>query len=95
MGGSGMSGPTVPVRIPTPLRSYTDVSQVDATGSTVIEVLDDLDRQFPGLKFRLVDEQGRLRKHMRIFVNTDVAIGLDQGLGPDDTVTLMQALSGG
>ncbi len=90
-----MSGPTVPVRIPTPLRSYTGASQVEAMGSTVIEVLDDLDRQFPGLKFRLIDEQGRLRKHMRIFVNTDVAIGLDQGLGPADTVTLMQALSGG
>ncbi len=90
-----MSGPTVPVRIPTPLRSYTGASQVEALGSTVIEVLDDLDRQFPGLKFRLIDEQGRLRKHMRIFVNTDVAIGLDQGLGPDDTITLMQALSGG
>lgn len=86
---------STPVRIPTPLRSYTGSSQVAATGATVIEVLDDLDRQFPGLKFRMIDEQGRLRKHMRIFVNNGVATGLDQTIGPDDTVTLMQALSGG
>lgn len=96
MSGPGPAAqPKVPVRIPTPLRSYTGGSQVEAMGSTVIELLDDLDRQFPGLKFRMIDEQGRLRKHMRIFVNTDVAVGLDQPLGPDDTVTLMQALSGG
>lgn len=96
-GATGMTGDAhrVPVRIPTPLRSYTGASRVAATGTTVIEVLDDLDRQFPGLKFRMIDEQGRLRKHMRIFVNTDVATSLDQTLNPDDTVTLMQALSGG
>lgn len=91
-----MSSPTpISVRIPTPLRSYTGGSQVEASGSNLAEVLDDLDRQFPGLRFRLIDEQGRLRPHMRIFVNKSVSTGLDQELGPDDTVTLMQALSGG
>ena len=55
----------------------------------------DLDRQFPGLRFRVVDEQGRLRQHMKVFVNEDVVRDLVTPLGPTDEVTLMQALSGG
>ena len=59
------------VRIPTPLRSYTgQASTVTAAGTTVAEVLADLDRQFPGIRFRVVDEQGRLRRHMKVFVKT-------------------------
>ena len=58
------------VRIPTPLRSYTGgASEVAAEGATLAELLLDLDRRHPGLRFRVVDEQGRLRQHMRIFVN--------------------------
>lgn len=84
------------VRIPTPLRSYTDqVANVEAEGTTVAEVLADLDRQFPGLRFRVVDEQGRLRRHMKVFVNEDVVRDLATPLDPTDEVTLMQALSGG
>jgi sulfur-carrier protein len=84
------------VRIPTPLRSYTaQVSRVEATGATIREVLDDLDRQFPGIRFRVVDEQGALRQHMRIFINEDTARDLDVQLTSTDEVTLMQGLSGG
>lgn len=84
------------VRIPTPLRSYTDqAANVEAEGTTVAEVLADLDRQFPGLRFRVVDEQGRLRRHMKVFVNEDVVRDLSTALDPADEVTLMQALSGG
>ena len=84
------------VRIPTPLRSYTaQAATVEAQGTTVAEVLADLDRQFPGLRFRVVDEQGRLRRHMKVFVNEDVVRDLSTPLGPADEVTLMQALSGG
>ena len=84
------------VRIPTPLRSYTDqAANVEAEGTTVAEVLADLDRQFPGLRFRVVDEQGRLRRHMKVFVNEDVVRDLSPALDPTDEVTLMQALSGG
>lgn len=84
------------VRIPTPLRSYTGQrSAVEADGSTVREVLDDLDRQFPGLRFRVVDEQGRLRKHMRVFVDQEVVRDLDVPVSGHAEVTLMQALSGG
>ncbi len=84
------------VRIPTPLRSYTDgASEVDADGATLAELLDDLDRRHPGLRFRVIDEQGRLRQHMRIFVNRAMEHDLDDPLVPTDEVVLMQALSGG
>ena len=84
------------VRIPTPLRSYTaQAATVDATGSTIDEMLQDLDRQFPGLRFRVVDEQHQLRQHMRVFVNNDMARDLATPIGPTDEITLMQALSGG
>jgi len=84
------------VRIPTPLRSYTaQAANVEAEGATVADVLADLDRQFPGLRFRVVDEQGRLRQHMKVFVNEDVVRDLATPLDPADEVTLMQALSGG
>jgi molybdopterin converting factor small subunit len=86
----------VEVRIPTPLRSYTDGrAVVDATGATVSAVLEDLDRQFPGLRFRVVDEQHRLRQHMKVFVNGDSVRDLTTGIAETDEVVLMQALSGG
>jgi sulfur-carrier protein len=84
------------VRIPTPLRSYTaQAAAVEAVGGTVDEVLVDLNRQFPGLRFRVVDEQGRLRSHMKVFVNKDLVRDLTTAVKADDEVTLMQALSGG
>lgn len=84
------------VRIPTPLRSYTgQAAAVDASGSTVDELLLDLDRQFPGLRFRMVDEQGRLREHMKVFVGSDLTRDLSTSLDGVAEVTLMQALSGG
>jgi molybdopterin synthase sulfur carrier subunit len=86
----------VKVRIPTPLRSYTaQAHAVEASGSTVDELLDDLDRQFPGIRFRMVDEQGRLREHMKVFVGNDMTRDLSTSLAGVLEVTLMQALSGG
>lgn len=84
------------VRIPTPLRSYTgQAAAVEAEGASVEEVLADLDSRFPGLRFRVVDEQGRLRPHMRVFVNEDAVRDLGTSLAAGDELTLMQALSGG
>ena len=84
------------VRIPTPLRSYTgQAAVVAAEGATVSEVLADLDHQFPGLRFRMVDEQGQLRPHMKVFVNEDAARDLATAVDPRDEITIMQALSGG
>ena len=87
------------VRIPSPLRSYTAGADspacVHARGDTLGEVLDDLDRQFPGIRFRVIDEQGRVRKHMRIFVNDEMCRELAVAVAETDEVTLLQALSGG
>jgi molybdopterin converting factor small subunit len=84
------------VGIPTPLRSYSGGSDcVDATGSTVAELLADLDRRHPGLRFRVVDEQGRLRPHVRVFFNRTIVRDLDVPVSDGDEVALMQALSGG
>ena len=84
------------VRIPTPLRSYTaQAANVEANGTNLDEILIDLDRQYPGLRFRVVDEQGKLRQHMRIFVNETIVRDLSSKVTDNDVITLMQALSGG
>ena len=83
------------VSIPAPLLSYTKQRHVAAAGPTLGAALEDLDRQFPGIRFRMVDEQDRVRPHMRIFVNGAQVFDLGQALGPADTVHIVQALSGG
>jgi len=84
------------VRIPTPLRSYTGgAANVTADGATVADVLADLDRQFPGIGFRVVDEQGRLREHMTVWLDGERCRDLSTPLEALDELVLMQALSGG
>ncbi len=84
------------VRIPTPLRSYTDQrATVEADGATLGELLHDLDRRYPGIRFRMVDEQGRVRRHMRVFLNGETADDLAVPISESDEVVIMQALSGG
>ncbi len=83
------------VLIPSALRSYTRATHVDGEGTTLDALLADLDRQFPGLRFRMVDEQDRLRPNMRIFVNGRSTDDLGQTLQPADAVAIVQALSGG
>ena len=84
------------VRIPDPLRSYTEQQAVvDADGTTVADVLADLDRRYPGIRFRMVDEQNRIRKHMKVFVNEEAVRDLDTAITDRDEITIMQALSGG
>ena len=83
------------VLMPSALRSYTRAPQVDAEGATLAALMDDLDRRYPGLRFRVVDEQGRLRANMRIFVNGLGVRDLQHALRPDDDVAIVLALSGG
>lgn len=84
------------MRIPTPLRSYTDGQKVvEGEGATVSEVLDDLDRRFPGIRFRMVDEQNRLRQHMNVWIGQDPVTDLATSVTAADEITIMQALSGG
>ena len=84
------------VGIPTPLRSYTGkAAEVEAEGATVRELLADLDRRHPGIRFRMIDEQDGIRPHVKIFVNRERVAGLEELLTPDDEVQILQALSGG
>lgn len=83
------------VQIPTPLLSYTGAREVLAEGATLTAVLADLERRFPGIRFRVVDEQGRLRPHVRFFAAGGQVFSLSQPLRRDDTLVIVQALSGG
>lgn len=83
------------VLIPSALRSYTERSQTDAQGSTLAELLVDLDRQYTGIRFRMVDEQDHIRRHIRIFINGEQTHDLAQPLAETDEVIIVQALSGG
>ena len=83
------------VLIPSALRSYTEQAQVEVSGATVAAVLDELDRLYPGIRFRMIDEQDRIRPHIRFFVNGDQLRELSQTLGAKDELVIVQALSGG
>ncbi|RPI40412.1 MAG: MoaD/ThiS family protein [Betaproteobacteria bacterium] len=83
------------VLIPSALRSYTESAEAQASGATLAEVVADLDRQYAGIRFRMVDEQDRIRAHIRVFVNGVQAGDLTQPLRAADEVVIVQALSGG
>ncbi len=83
------------VTIPSPLLSYTNRREVVAAGGTLAEVLQDLDRQFPGLRFRMIDEQDRIRPHMRVFLDGEELRDLAAPLDALRTLHIVQALSGG
>jgi molybdopterin synthase sulfur carrier subunit len=83
------------VTIPSPLLSYTGRREVEAAGRTVDEVLRDLDRQFPGLRFRMIDEQDCIRPHMRVFIDANESRDLAAKLPAGATLHIVQALSGG
>ena len=83
------------VLIPSPLHSYTGGPRVEAEGANLAALLADLDRRYPGIRFRMVDEQERIRRHMRVFVNGDPVFDLAHVIEPHDEVVIVQALSGG
>jgi molybdopterin converting factor small subunit len=83
------------VLIPSALRSYTERGETEASGATLATLLVDLERQYPGIRFRMIDEQDRIRRHIRIFVNGEQARDLAQPLRAADEVIIVQALSGG
>jgi molybdopterin converting factor small subunit len=83
------------VLIPGALLSYTGLPEVEAEGRTIGDLFTDLDRRFPGLRFRVIDEQDRFRRHMRCFINGNQSFNLGQPLAAGDEVVLIQALSGG
>jgi molybdopterin synthase sulfur carrier subunit len=84
------------VRIASPLRSYaTGAATLPARGGTLAEVLSSLEQRCPGIRFRMIDEQDRIRPHLRLFVNNSEARELSAAVCDGDTVHLICALSGG
>lgn len=83
------------VLIPSALQSYTGSLWVEAEGRTVDAVLRDLDRRFPGIRFRMMDEQRRIRRHIRLFFNGEMLFDPDHPLPADGELCIVQALSGG
>lgn len=84
------------VLVPSQLHAYTGgLSRLEAPVGAISEVLDDLDRRFPGLKFRVIDEQDRIRPHMRLFVGREAARDIRRPLKDGDELMIFGALSGG
>jgi sulfur-carrier protein len=83
----------VRVLIPQPLRSYTGAPEVRGAGATIADVLLDLDARFPGIRFRMIDEQDRVRPHIRFFVDGVMAMSLSERAGEE--LMIVAALSGG
>jgi molybdopterin synthase sulfur carrier subunit len=84
------------VLIPSQLRSYTHgAAEVAGAGNTLEELTQNLDAAFPGIRFRIIDEQDRIRRHIRIFVNAEQVNTLAAALAPADEVQIVGALTGG
>jgi molybdopterin synthase sulfur carrier subunit len=88
------------VRIPGLLRSYTNGAervslQLPQREATLAEVLKTLDSKYPGFRFRIIDEQGAVRPHIKLFVDTVLVRDLGAALQPDSELMIVGALSGG
>lgn len=84
------------VRVASPLRSYTGgAASVSASGETVAEVLADLEQRFPGMRFRMIDEQDAIRPHIRLYAGTREVRAVTERMGGESILHLICALSGG
>ncbi len=89
----------VNVRIPTPLRKLTqDKDAVQTTGGTIQEIVENLEKQYPGLKERLCDERGELRRFVNIYLNDEdirFAQGRQTAVKDGDEISIIPAIAGG
>ena len=84
------------VYIPSPLRSYTkNADKINTEGATLDEVLRQLDKSYPGMRFRIINEQDRVRKHIKIFVNEELTEDIYVPVQANDRIHIICALSGG
>jgi sulfur-carrier protein len=84
------------VVVPSPLFSYTSgQKEIDGEGESLAQLLDLLEDRYPGMRHRVIDEQGRIRPHIRFFVNGEGATTLGRALHANDEVIIVAALSGG
>ncbi|MGE0824145.1 MAG: ubiquitin-like small modifier protein 1 [Candidatus Binatia bacterium] len=90
---------SVHVRIPTPLRRFTGgAEEVSASGATVAALVEDIEQHHPGLKERICDEQGNVRRFVNIFVNGDdirFLNNLETVVKDGDEVSIVPAIAGG
>ena len=90
---------SVSVRVPTILRPYTQgASEVSAEGATLVEVLDSLDSSYPGIRGRVLDESGELRRFVNVYVDDDdvrFADGLQTSIKDGGQVSIIPAVAGG
>ena len=90
---------SIMVRVPTPLQKLTkNKAEVEAKGSNIKELIEDLEKNFPGLKERLCDEKGKLRRFINIYVNEEDVRFLQQAETPlkdNDEVSIIPAIAGG
>jgi len=90
---------SVRVRIPTPLRRFTGgAEEVGVAGDTVAKAIEDLEAKFPGIKERLCDEQGRVRRFVNIYLNGDdirFLSSLDTPVKDGDELAIVPAIAGG
>lgn len=87
------------VLVPTPLRRLTGGhSRVQASGQTILEVVEDLERQFPGFRERLLDEKGEFKRFINIYINEDeirTLKGKDTPVAEGDRISIVPAMAGG
>jgi molybdopterin synthase sulfur carrier subunit len=90
---------SVRVRVPTPLRKYTQGSdEVNAQGSNIKSLVDDLEKNYPGIKERICDETGKVRRFVNVYVNGDdirFLQNLDTALKEGDNISIVPAIAGG
>ena len=90
---------SIQVRIPTPLQKLTNnQAEVKAQGASIKELIDDLEKNFPGFKDRICDEKGKIRKFRNIYVNEEDVRFLQQDETPlkdNDEVSIIPAIAGG
>ena len=87
------------VRIPSPLRRYTNgQSKVESSGASINEIIDSLEAQYPGVKARLCDDSGQIKRYVNVFVNDEEIRTLQGGetpVGDKDEVSIIPAMAGG
>src|SRR5262249_37713033 len=97
---TGCQGEVMPtVRIPTPLRKITNgLEEVSASGKTVAEIIADLEKRYPGMKDRICDDKGQLRRFVNIFANDEdirFLSNLDTPVKEADEISIVPAIAGG
>jgi molybdopterin synthase sulfur carrier subunit len=90
---------SVRVRVPTPLRKFTKgVDEVDAQGNNVRSIVEDLEKNYPGIKERICDESGKVRRFVNVYVNGDdirFLQNLETALKEGDNISIVPAIAGG